>query len=233
MRIVIRLLTFVAGAVTVVAVIQAFNGAPWWVPIAWGALALVLSFLTKLVPPNKTVQLALVINQGGLEKRSVAAQVEHLLRRGANPNGLVGEARILNEATVWGEVPVLQSLLDHGADVDGRDLGGWTAVHVAQNNDRQDLARLLVGSGANVNAQDKQGCTPLHLAASRGDADVVRWLIELGASARMQDNRGLTALAEAENTLSTWVLSPELSQNHKAVSGYRATIALLRTQPMH
>lgn len=228
MRVFFRLLALAAGVIAVVAVIQAINGAPWWVAIAWAAAALGLSVAARLVPPSKTIQLALIINQGGLEKRPVADQVEQLLGRGANPNGVVGETRVLNEAAVWGDMRVLTTLLDHGADPDGRDQSGWTALHVAQNNGREDIARLLVSRGADVNSANSHGATPLHLAASRGQADVVHWLLGLGANPSARDSSGRTALAEAESNLMAWVSSPTLSQDREAISGYRDTITLLR-----
>ena len=233
LRVFFRLLALAVGIVTVVAVIQAFNGAPWWVAIVWGVLALALSFISKLVPPNKTVQLAWVINRGGLEKESVAAKVEQLLQRGANPNGIVNGERILKEATVWGEEAVIKALLAHRADPNGRDLSGWTPVHVAQNNDRLDLARLLVENGADVNAADNDGRTPLHMAASRGKTETVRGLIKLGADVYARDKVGKTPLAEAEDTLSSWTSSSFLSQDREAVSGYRDTVGLLRTQGVY
>lgn len=230
LRVFFRLLALAVGVVTAVAVIQAINGSPWWVAIAWGVLALALSFISKLVPPNKTVQLAWVINHGGLAKESVATRVEQLLQSGANPNGIVQGARIINEATVWGETDVLRALLSHRADPNGRDLSGWTPVHVAQNNDRLDLVRLLVQNGADVNAADQDGRTPLHMAASRGAAETVRGLIRLGANVDAQDNQGKTPLAEAESTLSSWTSSSFLSQDRAAVSSFRETVTLLRTQ---
>lgn len=229
MRVFLRLLALAVGVVAVVAVIQAFNGAPWWVAIVWAALTLVLNFASNVTPPNKTVQLAHLISQGGLQKQPVATQVAEFLRRGANPNGLVGETRILNEATVWGELAVVETLLVHGADPNGRDSGGWAALHVAQNNDHQDVAQLLVDKGADVNGADNDGRTPLHMAASRGDANVVRWLIALGADPQARDNRGHTPLAEAEKSLSAWTSSSELSRDVRAVAEHQKTVWLLRS----
>ena len=85
---------------------------------------------------------------------------------------------------------ILLELLDHGADVNGRD---------AQNNPplvvsvpRGDLAgaRLLLEHGAKVNAQDKLGRSALMLAAAQGNMALVRLLLTNGALVNLANREG-------------------------------------------
>ena len=96
----------------------------------------------------------------------------------------------------------MRTLLMHGADVNVRDLDGWTPLHrtvvyalaknyaAAQNfaaaENTAILAKLLINHGADVNAKINTkghlaGYTPLHLAAQYNTAEVAKLLIDGGA----------------------------------------------------
>ena len=70
-----------------------------------------------------------------------------------------------------------------GANVNARDIDGWTPLHQAAENGHVEMARLLVSElGADVNARDCSGWTPLHLAAENGHVEMARLLVsEFGA----------------------------------------------------
>jgi hypothetical protein len=59
---------------------------------------------------------------------------------------------------------IARLLLDRGADINARDVRGWTPLHFAM---RVEVVRVLLERGANVNAEDKQGRTPFKLAKGR------------------------------------------------------------------
>lgn len=53
-------------------------------------------------------------------------------------------------------------MLDHAADVNGRDKEGRTALHLAVDSEMEPLVRrLLVDRGAEINTQDDQGHSAL------------------------------------------------------------------------
>jgi uncharacterized protein len=62
-------------------------------------------------------------------------------------------------------VEVARFLIDHGADVNARNLEGVTPLHQAAYGGSENVAKLLIAKGADVNAIDLKGRTPLHLAA--------------------------------------------------------------------
>lgn len=86
-------------------------------------------------------------------------------------------------------------LLDAGADIEQRDLFGWTPLHRVANHGLLQVARLLVARGADLNARvvGDEGYTPLMEAASCGRTEVVRLLLESGAEPGIRNEIGLTA----------------------------------------
>ncbi|KAJ5895327.1 hypothetical protein N7495_007018 [Penicillium taxi] len=88
-------------------------------------------------------------------------------------------------------------LLNSGADINARDDHGYTALHLAIGESREDSMRLLLNTGADIHARTDKGYTPLHIAASISPFDTpekVRLLLEKGADIKLQDNDGLTPL---------------------------------------
>ena len=78
------------------------------------------------------------------------------LDRGMDPNvswddGISGELIPLVVATFYGHIDVVRLLLDRGADVDGTDGSGHTALTVAMSNGNLAIAQLLISHGADVN----------------------------------------------------------------------------------
>lgn len=62
-----------------------------------------------------------------------------------------------------------KALLDSGVDVNSRDRGGRTALHLAAKQGQVELARYLLSRGADVNARDALGRTSLMLAIGPSD----------------------------------------------------------------
>ena len=84
-------------------------------------------------------------------------------------------------------------LLDHGcfffrpvavrgAFVNAKDAESKTVLLPAIENDRPDIAELLISNGANVNFADSEGNTPLMIAAQKSRKSVVKLLLSEGAN---------------------------------------------------
>ena len=50
-------------------------------------------------------------------------------------------------------------------DVNATDEDGRTPLHNAIDNNRMEIAELLIARGTNINAKDEYGLVPLHDAA--------------------------------------------------------------------
>jgi ankyrin repeat protein len=67
-------------------------------------------------------------------------------------------------------------LLEHGADVNARQHGGWTALHAASQNGDVEVVRLLIAGGADVQARADNQQNALDLALTKGHQAVVEVL---------------------------------------------------------
>lgn len=72
-------------------------------------------------------------------------------------------------------------LIELGADINGYDAEGVTAVSIAAFSGNVLAIRLLASGGADVNAVDGRGSHPLHRAVSTNRIDVVEALAAAGA----------------------------------------------------
>jgi len=98
----------------------------------------------------------------------------------------------LIHATIFGDVTVVQVLLESGTNVESANAFRLTALHYAAYYGYLDVCRLLLYWGAKLDPVDKWRETPLHWAALSGNLSVVKLLVERGADVRLNDN-GQTA----------------------------------------
>jgi ankyrin repeat protein len=120
-------------------------------------------------------------------------------------------ALLLNDGAANGEdtyggkevSDIVKAVLDLGADPNGRDEDGWTALLRAAYGEYPTTLRLLLDRGADVNAKCNcpvsgyGGATALMIAARNGGLEGVKALLAKGAEVNQRDENGSTALALA------------------------------------
>ena len=124
------------------------------------------------------------------------AQVLHRNKSSVEPKGYSGNAP-LHSAACYGDLEMVQVLLDYGVDVNAQDRNRDTPLDYASSNGHHNdarVARLLIAHGADPNARDMFGVTPLHRASICGRIEIVRLLIEHGANVVVKDDWGETPL---------------------------------------
>lgn len=77
--------------------------------------------------------------------------------------------RPLGSAVAGGSVEVVRALVEGGAEVDARDGGGLTALHLAADGKLHDVITALLEAGADRGAKDKAGRTAADVARKAGD----------------------------------------------------------------
>ena len=169
--------------------------------------------------------------------------VQVLLDAGADPNDGV----TLPLAASAGDIPVLEALRAHGANVDQAwATDGATALYAILNWSRTAAGVLwLLANGADPNAVfAENGETPLHVVARAGDVPLSEAMVARGADIERRRTDGRTPYAVAEvngnRAVADWLLaqgaSPELSEVDRLVAacsrGDRAAAdALLAKNP--
>lgn len=100
------------------------------------------------------------------EKREKREVVKLLLDCGADPNTRPkwGHYTSLIHACVLSDKELADTLIAHGAHVDGRDVGGNTALMHVVSLGEIELAEMLIARGADVNAKNENGSSVLKLA---------------------------------------------------------------------
>lgn len=86
-------------------------------------------------------------------------------------------------AAFAGDLESLMSLVANGVDLDAADDRGLTPLHLAAQQRRSDVVRVLLESGCLVDPLDVYGNSPLWTAVfnSEGEGDVILLLREWGA----------------------------------------------------
>ncbi|KAL8716183.1 MAG: hypothetical protein Q9220_000088 [cf. Caloplaca sp. 1 TL-2023] len=87
----------------------------------------------------------------------------------------------LREAVQEKQFTRIQILLDKGADVNGLEIGGWSALTIAADHNYVEGAQLLLHNGADVNMGGAREWTALHWGAEKGCLLVIRVLVAHGA----------------------------------------------------
>ncbi len=129
-----------------------------------------------------------------------------LLKRGANPNGMVGGS--LPMVAVASNLPdpvYLQLMLEHGGNVNGADKTGMTPLMVAAMWHNEPAIKLLIEHGADVNHRDRAGITALQYLTSGGPRFrkpehfemLCDMLLAHGANIDTADGEGKTPLMRA------------------------------------
>ncbi|MFL5759338.1 MAG: ankyrin repeat domain-containing protein [Thermomicrobiales bacterium] len=123
--------------------------------------------------------LALAAHFGRLE----IAQI--LLDRGAEPNRVSQNLNTntpLHAAVAGNQRESVVLLLQHGANVNATDAGGWTPLGLAAHEGRGPIIEILLAAGADPNKPNAQGDTPLMVARERDHQDAVALLLSGGAA---------------------------------------------------
>jgi len=107
----------------------------------------------------------------------------------------------LHSAAYYGDLEVVQKLIEFGADIDSEDEDGRTPLYqLSEGVHLKDptVVRLLLDRGVDVNARANDGSTALHRAAVWGAIKVARMLLEHGANFEAKDDDDRTPLHYAK-----------------------------------
>jgi ankyrin repeat protein len=110
----------------------------------------------------------------------------------------------LHSASFCGSVRLTELLLQHGANVNMRNINGQTPLHAALDGGYSDYffdtIQLLLEHGADVDTLDNHHLTPLHTISSlSGSVRAAKLLLEHGANVHIQNSEGETPVQIASS----------------------------------
>lgn len=108
-----------------------------------------------------------------------AEAVEALLAAGADANLPSRESMKmppLGSAMAVQRNDIARTLIEHGADVNGKATNDFTALHTAAARGNIESAKLLLDHGADINATSTDGKTPMSYAEERNHPEMVEFL---------------------------------------------------------
>ena len=98
----------------------------------------------------------------------------------------------LHRASRNARLEARQFLLNHGADIDARNVFNRTALGYAAIEGHVEFARMLLERGPVIDARDIGDEIPLHFAAEYGETQVAQLLLEHGVDVNARNKLGLT-----------------------------------------
>lgn len=96
---------------------------------------------------------------------------EYLVKAGASINAVSHNAlkvAPIQSATAGGHRKIVKMLLEHNADPNIREQGGFTPLHAAAQNGDEEMIRLLLFGGADLTLKSHDGRTALDMALEAG-----------------------------------------------------------------
>jgi ankyrin repeat protein/beta-lactamase regulating signal transducer with metallopeptidase domain len=90
-------------------------------------------------------------------------------------------------ASFLGDLETVKDLINHGADIDSKDIMDTTPLHFAAAGGQKDIIKFLIDKGSDINAGAAEEFTPLHTAVCfSGDPEVINLLIAKGADVKVK-----------------------------------------------
>lgn len=125
------------------------------------------------------------------ENKVPKEKLEEWLKDGADPNDEFSDAVLASDQDR------MTFLLGKGADINKKDLQGYTPLTSALRLGSLDTAQFLVDHGAKIDTPDSDGWAPLLHAVLRNDPAAIKMLIKKGASTETTAPKGYSALSIA------------------------------------
>ncbi len=123
-------------------------------------------------------------------------EIAALLReKGGKTGKEIKAAGSIFSAAQSGLVDAVKTHLAAGVDVNGKNKGGYTALHLASKKGHVEVAKVLLEAKADIAAASKSGKTALHYVAYyKGNIDLAKLLLDAGAEPNVMGKRKKTPL---------------------------------------
>jgi hypothetical protein len=96
----------------------------------------------------------------------------------------------LIRASAHGQLECVKILLDHGADIEGTESTGCSALQCAIYYQHPSVVEYLLSRGANINHQDMKRKTPLMFCARNANHALFSLLLKYNPDVNLEDHLG-------------------------------------------
>ncbi len=156
-------------------------------------------------------------------------KIRQLLKDGAVPVATARGGLPLGHAAKSGSIPILNLLLENGADPSALDPNnGSTALHAAINSGKDNSAKILVEKMKDISVQDKNGNSPLHRAVFLKNQNMVEMLLAKGAKLNQVNKEKFTPLH-----LACFMNTPEIVEILAKKGADLNTVGTGNATPLH
>ena len=84
----------------------------------------------------------------------------------------------LHFASSWGNIKIVQLLLERNLNIDASNVYGKTPLMTAIRHRHEEVVEQLILSGAVLEARSNDQQTPLHIASSWGNIKILQLILE-------------------------------------------------------
>ena len=193
----------------------------------WLYFLFLASLLSACVAPpqNRLIKDAYLGNLGSV--KSLLSNTENI-DINASGVGIFNRFNPITMAVEGNHPDMMKFLLEQGADVNGTDVKGNSALVYAAMHDYYDMGNLLIVHGADVNLKNHLGVTPLMFAAKYNSINVAKLLVGHGANVMEINAQKGTAIDIAKRNhnmaLAKYLEEHAADQSQSAASAAPATV---------
>ena len=143
--------------------------------------------------------------------QNLQLMVKLLLSLDVTVDEKVGASTPLYSAAYNGLESIVSLLLSHGANIDGRNANGQTALHISILGGHESVVRCLINNGAGIETRCDAGWTPFHCGAYSGHITILDLLLSKGADiyakTACRESALLLAVTAAHSAVAKWLLN--------------------------